>query len=295
MRPFALKHALFRAAHTAPDLADVGADEEAMTEGQLRARIAAWDREQTWAPRYVADELDATHDALRRHRTDATVWAARAHAATDPDERANHQAAADAARAEADRLEPIVAQLETADTARAAWLVETAVTRDNAERSRVAAGLRGIDLDDSADRVTADEWLAAEDAARRADDEHHAIGEHDLELDRDDPRADAGRGSTIEPDAADIRDTTTPDPTERAEPAQRRRVPAADEAAAALDRAQRALAEITDRQHAEAAAAAHAAEREPDDDTRLAELARWADDDRTSDMERSQDEPVLDR
>jgi hypothetical protein len=222
------------------------------------------------------------------------VWAARAHAATDPDERANHQAAADAARAEADRLEPIVEQLEAADAARAAWLVETAVTRDNAERSRVAAGLRGVDLDDPAERVTADEWLAADDAARRADDEHRAISEHDLELDRKITVVEAERGATVEPAAADIRDTTTPDSTERTEPTQRRRVPAPDEAAAALDRAQEALAEIAERQHAEAAATVHAAEREPDDDTRLAELARWADDDRTSEMERSR-EPVLDR
>jgi len=274
------KHALFRAAHTALDLADIGADEEDMTEGQLRARVVAWDREQVWAPRYVADELDATHDALRRHQADATIWAARADAATDDQERANHRAAADAARAEADRLTPLVEQLEAADAARAAWLIETAVTRDNAERSRVAAGLRGINLDNPAERVTADEWLAAEDVARRADDNNRAITEHDLELNRNVPMTDTQHGVAVEPAPADIRDTATGDPTERVEPAQRRRIPVSDEATAALDRAHHALTEITDRQQAEAAAAAYAAEHEPDDDARLAELARWTEDDR---------------
>ncbi|HEY1972610.1 MAG TPA: MobF family relaxase, partial [Pseudonocardia sp.] len=62
------KHALFRTAHTHLDLPDVGAEEEHMTEGRLRARIAAYAREENWAPRYVADELDTTHQTLRGHQ-----------------------------------------------------------------------------------------------------------------------------------------------------------------------------------------------------------------------------------
>ena len=176
------KHALFRTAHRALDLADAGADEEAMTEGQLRVRVVAYRREETWAPRYVADELGATQEALRTHRADATVWAARA--AAEPDSLAADQlrAAAEAAREQAEQLAVRVAELETADEARALWWTETAVTRDNAERARVALGLRGIDIDNPADRITAQEWLDADQVEKLAADPYRAITEHDLVL-----------------------------------------------------------------------------------------------------------------
>jgi len=186
------KHALFRAAHAALDLADAGAEEEGMTEGRLRVRVAAYGREETWAPRYVADELEATHEALRRHRTDATVWAARADTAPDPLEADQLHAAAQTARAEAGQLAQRVVELEAADDARAVWWMETAITRDNAERARVALGMRGIDIDNPAERVTAQEWLDVHEAEKPAADAHRAITEQDLpgvvdEPDRVDP------------------------------------------------------------------------------------------------------------
>ncbi len=142
------KHAVFRTAHDALDLPGAGADEEAMTEGRLRARIAAYTREENWAPRWVGDELAATHDALRQREQDATVWFARADAHPDPAEAAALRAAADTARAEAAQLTVQVDQLEEADAARTAWWLETAVTRDNSERARHALALRGISVDD---------------------------------------------------------------------------------------------------------------------------------------------------
>jgi hypothetical protein len=84
VRGLAETHAAFHAAHRALGLPDVGAEEEDMSEGKLRVLWAAWQRELNTAPRYVADELDATYDALRRAREDATVWAARAAAEHDP-------------------------------------------------------------------------------------------------------------------------------------------------------------------------------------------------------------------
>ncbi|MBA2696682.1 MAG: hypothetical protein H0U62_12780, partial [Actinobacteria bacterium] len=71
-----------------------------------------------------------------------------------------------------------MAALETADEARALWWAETAVARDNAERARVVLGLRGIDIDNPADRVTAQEWLDADQAEKLAADSHRAITEH---------------------------------------------------------------------------------------------------------------------
>jgi len=191
-----------------------------------------------------------------------------------------------------------VAELETADQARALWWAETAVTRDNAERARVALGLRGIDIDNPADRVTAQEWLAADQAEKLAADPYRAITEHDLPNLLDAHHHGAGpphRGG--EPDRGnehrraeianepilDIRDTAVPDVGERVDPAQRRRVPLPHETAATIHRAQLALAEIKARRAAEAAQTERAAEAEPDADKRRDDLNRWAEHDQHTD------------
>ncbi|WP_165438432.1 AAA family ATPase [Pseudonocardia sediminis] len=325
------KHALYRDAHAALDLPDAGADEEQASEGLLRARVAAWEREQRWAPRYVADELDATHEALRQRQTDATLYGAHADAATDSQEADQLRAAAAAARAEADQLAELIPKLEQADAARAAWTAETAVTRDKAERGRAALGLCGIDLDAPYEKVTAQEWIDAERAERLADDAHRPITEHDLrdhahdELDHtrpapadethlDEPTADHSpepperqdrrrdHDLVAEPAPDDIREASTPDPGERADPEERRRVPLPDETDTTLDRAYIAVDEIEARYRAEAA---HARDEdtaaEPEDDIRLDELHRWAghdvttvsSDDHADAVE--DDDPVLDR
>ncbi len=323
------KHAVFRAAHQALDLAHVGEEEEAMSEGKLRARWAAWQRELNIAPRYVADELDATHDAHRRAQTDATIWQARADTETDPLLRDELATAAAVARERVADLAVQVAQLEYADQARTAFLEETAVTRDEAERARVAAGLKGIDLDSAADRVTAQEWFDAHLVEQLAAEAERAITEADLAEDRapetgrdahlDDPAPGRAPGVAADPDiddhgtdgppdrvhddgedrrgradersgsdrgarpvelpdtvAPDLRDTSTPDPSERADPARGRRVLPLDETAAAAERARRLLVEVAQRHEAEQAAAAHAAELEAEQEQLQAELARQA-------------------
>src|SRR4029079_2613347 len=55
-----------------------GRDEAEMSEGRLRVRVKAWEREQAWAPAYVATELQRTAEAAARHRQDAVMAAARA-------------------------------------------------------------------------------------------------------------------------------------------------------------------------------------------------------------------------
>ncbi|MGH3613219.1 MAG: hypothetical protein ACRDRK_11620, partial [Pseudonocardia sp.] len=174
------KHAVFRAAHQALDLPDAGADEEQMSEGRLRARVIAARREEAWAPRYVADELDATHEALRTARADATLWQARADADPDPHQAAQLRTAADTAREQAAQLAEQVADLTAADDARSLWLIETTVTREQGERARLALSWRGIDVDSPDDRVTAQDWLDADHAAKLAADPDRLITEHDL-------------------------------------------------------------------------------------------------------------------
>jgi hypothetical protein len=127
-------HAAWRAAHGALDLPDAGADEAEMSDGALRARERAFEREETWAPRYVADDLAAAERRAEQARVDAQVWVARAGAATDPTEAAQLRQAAEQARADAADAARQAADLDDADTARAEWWAHTAVTRDNAER-----------------------------------------------------------------------------------------------------------------------------------------------------------------
>jgi hypothetical protein len=269
------KHAVFRAAHTALDLPDAGADEEAMSEGRLRARVIAARREEAWAPRYVADELDATHEALRTAKADATLWAARAVADPDPQPAAQLRAAAQSAREQAARLAEQVADLTAADDARSLWLIETTLTREQGERARLALSWRGIDVDSPDDRVTAQDWLDADHAAKLATDPDRPITEHDLtdtadrEVHRSDDRDlnEGGLDDVAPPELVvpDIRETSTPDTAERADPAQRRRVPLRDETSATVDRARLAVAEIDARRAAEAAALTDATEQDDAD------------------------------
>ena len=73
-----------------------------------------------------------------------------------------------------------VRDLEFADDVRALWRADTAVTRDHAERARVAAGLKGIDLDNPAERVTAQEWLDAHLIAQLAAEADQPVTDTDL-------------------------------------------------------------------------------------------------------------------
>ena len=65
------KHAVWRAAHDALGLPDSTADDVNLTDGQARVRVRADEREEAWAPRFVADELAATAQAAERARVDA--------------------------------------------------------------------------------------------------------------------------------------------------------------------------------------------------------------------------------
>jgi hypothetical protein len=94
----------------------------------------------------------------------------------------------------------------------------------------------------------------------------------------------AGAAETAVPDA---RDTSTAEPTETADLAEGDRVLTAEQTAAAVHRAQIALAEITARHHADSA-------REAADEQRRAELADWAARDREAaeDAARARDDEL---
>lgn len=273
------KHAVWRTAHRELDLIDVTADEDEMTDGRLRNRVAAYERELNWAPSYVAEELEATHDELRRNRTDAAVWAAKAEAITDPNECEQLQAAAAEAERAAGALGGQVEHLEMADAVRARWYVETAPGREYATRARAALELRGIDLDAPEDLVTSEEWLEVHRAEQAEAERTREVREADIaEPGEEIEHHSAAAGEELLTEIPDIREMSEPDPHERADPAERRRVPRIDETARIVERARDAVDEMD----------ARATLTEPDqsDDefdeyTRAADLNRWATDDHT--------------
>ncbi|GAA0897633.1 ATP-dependent DNA helicase [Pseudonocardia zijingensis] len=262
------KRAVWWTAHDELGLPDVGPEEESLSDGRLRTRVAAYMRERIWAPRYVADELAATNDAAAARRADAELWAAHADTLTDPGEAQRLRDDAAAARAEAEQLVERAAQLEEADKARARWYAHTAVTRERALRAKATLERRGIDVERPADETTAREWLAAERAAREREDAHRPIHDTDLAAEETVDAAPApGDGPVVETAVLDIRDVAVPDETEFADADPRRRVPEQHETTVAVARAQEAVAEIDAR---------HDADRTGEADIEAEQIAWWA-------------------
>ena len=143
--------------------------EAGMTEGRLRAHVAAWEREQTWAPPHADDSLRASEQEAEKGRQEAILARSRG----DDEE-------ADRLEAEASRQATIARGMARVAEGRAVWAESTAETRATAERATEELQSRGIDPSAERDRVDPAEWLRAEEDARREDDAHRAITEADL-------------------------------------------------------------------------------------------------------------------
>jgi conjugative relaxase-like TrwC/TraI family protein len=256
--------------------------EAEMSEGQLRVRVRAYEREQTWQPDYVAPELAGTIQAANRHRANAALRAADAAHETDVERRAELDREAADARALAQLLDQQSAQLEQADDVRARWYAHTAATRAAEQRARDELAARGVDPDQPAQTTTAEEWLAAHTATQVAEDPHRQITD-EVELADVVERRDADARAVAddvpvdaaETNVVDIRDEAAAEATPRARTEDDwTRVPAAEEAADSVARAQRALAELQRRRMIE--------ERRGAEEARGAQLGRWHADDRAA-------------
>jgi hypothetical protein len=164
---------------------EYGRDEATMTEGQLRTRVRAWEREQEWAPAYAdksqkAAELDA--DSARQ---DAAF--------VDGQER---EAALGRARDRAG----VGDVMNRTGEARRAWAVETATMRAAGERAREELKYRGVEVGHEPDRMTPEEWLAKAREDRTVDEAHRVVTEVDL---ADDVRAEA-HAEGVEERAGDL-------------------------------------------------------------------------------------------
>jgi hypothetical protein len=270
-------YASFRAAHRALGRPDTDTEEMQLSEGQLRLRIRAWERERAWAPPNVTHELAGTRQAATRHRNTATLRAAEAHAVTDPDTRGRLQEEAAESAALANLLDTQIEQLTEIDDAYSYHLVDTAVTRANAHRAQAALAARHAISPSPEDTTSTEDWLAADAEARQADDAHRDItDDHDLADVTDHAAAELTRlgdstepGSVVETVVPDIRElaaTEAPRPIDDTV-----HVPTAQQTADDLTRARRALAETRQRQ---ADNARHHAEQ-----ARSQQLARWHTDD----------------
>ncbi|MFD8500137.1 MobF family relaxase [Amycolatopsis sp. NPDC059657] len=264
-------YASWRSAWRALGHPESGRDELEMSDGQLRMRVRAHEREVAWEPRYVADELAGTHQAIQARRQTATMRRAEADTATDPVERDRLTREAVEADALADLLDERARQLADADEVRAQWFAHTAETRASADRAKAELySRRCVDGQDE-QPVTTAEWLAAHAEATAAEDVHRdVVDEADLADVVEQRAVDTAAVEPLpHPDAAetgvdDVRDIADGEPAVVS--AQEVRVPSAEETADTITRAQRALREIAARQAMEEN---HAAE-----EAQAAELAR---------------------
>jgi hypothetical protein len=168
-------YASWRSAWRALGRPEAGRDELEMSDGQLRVRVRAYEREKTWAPKYVAEELAGTTQAVADRRTTAALRRAEAEAAADEQERARLEQEATDADALAEVLDQRAAELAAADEARAHWLAHTAETRAAADRAKAELSTRRTVDEHDEPAVTAEEWLEAHRADTAAEDQHRAI------------------------------------------------------------------------------------------------------------------------
>jgi conjugative relaxase-like TrwC/TraI family protein len=255
-------------------------EEAELSDGQLRVRVRAYEREKAWEPDYVAPDLAGTTQAAQRHRGTATLREAEAEHETDPQRREQLERKAAEATALADLLDRQAAQLEKADEIRALWYAHTAGSRAAADRARDELGSRGINPDTDERAVTAEQWLEAHHAEEAIEDQHRDITEeHDFtevaeQRDQAQREAEPEPRDAVESNVADIREHAASEPkrASRGDDNDWTRVPTADQTADSITRAQRALNEIH--------------QRDADDRRREAEQARarqlnhWHHDDR---------------
>jgi hypothetical protein len=230
------KHAIWRTAMEELDLPDVGVDEKLATDGALRNRVAAFKREEVWAPKRVADDLAAVNEQLDKRRQDAELWKARATQLADEVERERLKEEADRAELEAGELQLRAAELQEVDDARARWYAMTSTTRDYARRAAAELAARGVDLDDKSARVTGEEWLAEQERQQRREEKQtdvpaDAVVDEEtapVDDDTDDGKRDVD-GPVLETAVPDIRETKKVDEPKRVEPPKVEETPPVDE------------------------------------------------------------------
>ncbi|WP_344607092.1 MobF family relaxase [Sporichthya brevicatena] len=249
--PGKLEHfASWRAACRAVGRDEAAREEAELTNGQLRIRVRAWEREQAWAPAYVADELAATAESAAAQRTTAILRRAEANAVPTDDERDQLLWQAADAEAVAAALEARARALEEADQARALWYAHTSVTRTAAERAADELDRRCLDA--AADPpVTAEEWLALQRAAQAADEVYRDVDSGETEPPSSPQFEKGGTPETAAVSRLDPAIEVGPLHADLERALAATRVPSARQTSEVLAQARRALVRIVDRESAD--------------------------------------------
>ena len=227
-----------------------------LSNGQLRMRVRAYEREEAAAPRYVGNELAGTREAAAHQRQTAALRHAEAENTADAAERERLVAEATGAALLAQTLDVRAAELQEVDDARARWLAHTAGSRLEYDLSKAELSARDAD-DDPDDRVTAAEWKAAHDAAVVEDERHREVTEDDVvdDVAAEAPSTRDREGEQVVGDVRarsdwrDLREEVAAEPVQVDEDVVR--VPDADETAGSVERAGRVLDEIAYRDSGE--------------------------------------------
>jgi hypothetical protein len=177
------RRAGYATAWHALDRPETGLDEAALTDGRLRVRIRAAQAELTWAPPHVDDALrhaEATAESARHAAATARAAAEAATRAGDSDTAARLLTEASCRDTDSALHSAAVQRFTFAAEARARWAAATLPTREAGERAHRELTVRGLAPGTEPDATTAEEWLAADRAARHVDDAHRPITDRDL-------------------------------------------------------------------------------------------------------------------
>jgi hypothetical protein len=160
---------------------DSTAEEHELSEGALRCRVAAMQRQDATLPPNVYDEMRAVEKEIYDARHQAAEAENAADQAEDEWEAAVLREKAAEHASYVERWETKRAGLQEQDDARRLLMERTSVTRDLGQRAYYElTTVREVKVDNEDDRVTAAEWLEMEAATRVQDDAHRTVTETDL-------------------------------------------------------------------------------------------------------------------
>ncbi|MFJ4851684.1 MobF family relaxase [Streptomyces sp. NPDC088733] len=165
----------FRALGEPEDRMDlVGASEH-----QLREQVARYEREETWAPRYVAEQLREDHQAAREAHRQAAQLQVQASEAADDMERARLQAEAAEQAQIAQNLAERAERLEKVHSVREDWHEHTEEVRERAQAARRELELRGVDLQDQEQDVAPEQETEPQEPTAEQIAEDREVGVED--------------------------------------------------------------------------------------------------------------------
>ncbi|GAA1377229.1 MobF family relaxase [Streptomyces beijiangensis] len=171
------QRAAWEAAHVALGRTDEDRTLATTSDAALRELVARYDRERSWAPAHVGEELSEARQAELRYEEKAILTQADADQTPGADQRAELEEEARGYEELVSNFSQRVEILEQIDQAREAWYEETAPAREAAEAAKDELERRGLDdqplieqqtpaVEESADLHAGTEPVVAYDAAR---------------------------------------------------------------------------------------------------------------------------------